>query len=51
MSTSRDHRVSPETEQAEASASRFAAIDATRGALPGVYGEHYLEELREEWPA
>lgn len=50
MSTSRPHHVSTETEQVEASASRRAAIDETRGALPGVYAEHYLEELRREWP-
>lgn len=39
------------SEQAEASASRLAAIDETHGALPGVYGENYLDELRAEWPS
>jgi hypothetical protein len=26
-------------------------INATSGALTGVYGSDYLEELREDWPA
>lgn len=39
------------SERVESSASRRAAIDETHGALPEVYGENYLEELRPEWPA
>ncbi|GAA0651389.1 hypothetical protein GCM10010174_88930 [Kutzneria viridogrisea] len=31
--------------------SRAAAVAETAGALTGLYGEHYLAELREEWPA
>jgi hypothetical protein len=29
---------------------RRAAVEATSGALSGVYGPDYLEELREDWP-
>lgn len=39
------------SERAEGSASRLAAIDETHGAFPGVYGENYLEELRQDWSA
>jgi hypothetical protein len=28
-----------------------AALDRTSGALTGLFGEGYLEELREDWPA
>ncbi len=31
-------------------AARGSAIDRTRGALTGAYGEGYLAELREDWP-
>jgi len=30
---------------------RLAALRAHSGALTGAYGEHYLERLRQEWPA
>lgn len=30
---------------------RRAAVMATSGVLTGVYGEDYITELREEWPA
>jgi len=30
--------------------SRRQAIEATAGALAGVFGPDYLEELREDWP-
>ena len=29
---------------------RQQAIDETTGALAGVFGPNYLEELREDWP-
>ncbi len=32
-------------------AERRAAVDRTNGALTGMYGEGYLRQLREEWPA
>ncbi len=38
-------------ERADAGTSRLAAIDATHGVFPGLYGENYLEELRRDWPA
>jgi len=30
---------------------RERSIDATAGALAGVFGPNYLHELREDWPA
>lgn len=30
---------------------RLRAIDRTAGSLTGSYGDRYLEELREDWPA
>jgi len=30
---------------------REQSIDATAGALAGVFGPNYLHELREDWPA
>ena len=30
---------------------RCAALVRTSGALTGLFGEGYLEELREDWPA
>lgn len=30
---------------------RLAALREHSGALTGTYGPHYLERLREEWPA
>ena len=30
---------------------RLDALRAHSGALTGAYGEHYLERLRQEWPA
>jgi hypothetical protein len=30
---------------------RRAALARTSGALTGLFGEGYLEELREDWPA
>jgi hypothetical protein len=30
---------------------RLAAIQRSSGALSGVYGNDYLEELREDWPS
>lgn len=30
---------------------RLEALRAHSGALTGAYGEHYLEGLRQEWPA
>ena len=30
---------------------RLDALRANSGALTGAYGEHYLERLRQEWPA
>jgi hypothetical protein len=29
---------------------RRQAVEETSGALPGVFGADYLEELREDWP-
>ena len=29
---------------------RQQAIDETSGAMAGVFGSNYLEELREDWP-
>jgi hypothetical protein len=30
---------------------RRDAVERTAGALKGVYGENYLAQLREDWPA
>jgi hypothetical protein len=38
-------------ERATADDARGQAIDATAGALPGVFGPEYLHELRDDWPA
>lgn len=36
--------------QGEARGARLKAIEATSGALTGLYGPGYLDELRAEWP-
>lgn len=36
--------------RAERKRHRLAVLEAHRGRLDGVYGEGYLEELREDWP-
>ena len=36
---------------AEAAAERREALRRTSGLLTGVYGQGYLEELRQDWPA
>ena len=38
-------------EQQRSAAARRAALARTSGALTGLYGEGYLERLREDWPA
>jgi hypothetical protein len=38
-------------DRAAADDAREQAIDATAGALAGVFGPDYLRELREDWPA
>ena len=38
-------------EDEQATSRRAADIEATRGALAGVYGPDYLSELRADWPA
>jgi hypothetical protein len=38
-------------DRAAADDARQHAIDATSGALAGVFGSNYLRELREDWPA
>lgn len=38
-------------DQGAAENARDQSIDATAGALAGVFGPHYLTELREDWPA
>jgi hypothetical protein len=38
-------------DRAAADDAREQAIDATAGALAGVFGPEYLHELREDWPA
>jgi hypothetical protein len=38
-------------ERATADDAREQAIDATAGALAGVFGPAYLHELRDDWPA
>ena len=40
-----------EREHLHASTRRAADIEATKGALAGVYGPDYLAQLREDWPA
>ena len=39
-----------EQEQATASESRAAIIEATSGKYRGVFGPHHLADLRREWP-
>lgn len=43
------HAVAGHREQV--ASDRRGAVARTSGALTGVYGEGYLPELREEWPA
>ena len=38
-------------EDEQATSRRAADIEATKGALAGVYGPDYLSELRADWPA
>jgi hypothetical protein len=38
-------------EDGQAASRRAADIQATKGALAGVYGPDYLSELRADWPA
>ena len=38
-------------EQGRLVGNRREAVARTAGALTGVYGEDYLDRLREEWPA
>jgi hypothetical protein len=38
-------------DRATAEDAREQSIDATAGALAGVFGPNYLHELREDWPA
>jgi len=38
-------------EDEQATTRRAADIEATKGALAGVYGPDYLSELRADWPA
>jgi hypothetical protein len=38
-------------DRAAADDAREKAIDATAGALAGVFGPEYMHELREDWPA
>ncbi|MGQ0841655.1 hypothetical protein [Actinokineospora sp.] len=47
------HRLIAEGHRAlrESADARRAAVADTAGAGTGAYGEHYLAELREEWPA
>jgi hypothetical protein len=44
------HRASLQT-QDERLRRRREAVRTHSGALTGVYGPHYLEEFREDWPA
>jgi hypothetical protein len=44
------HRVAVEQQRLHV-AERRAAVRRTGGALTGIYGEGYLTELREDWPA
>lgn len=37
--------------EGEAAARRRAAVARTSGALTGLYGPDYLDELRRDWPA
>jgi hypothetical protein len=37
-------------DRAKANDAREQSIDATAGALAGVFGPDYLRELREDWP-
>jgi hypothetical protein len=37
-------------DQAAADQTRRQAVEATAGALAGVFGPDYLRELREDWP-
>jgi hypothetical protein len=37
-------------DHAEAENIRLRAVEATSGALAGVFGPEYLTELREDWP-
>lgn len=39
-----------EQERTEAAHRRLAAIDATSGKYDDVFGDHYLEQLRRDWP-
>lgn len=38
-------------QQASVVRERRAAVTRTSGALTGLYGEGYLDELRKDWPA
>jgi hypothetical protein len=38
-------------DRATAEDAREQSIDATAGALAGIFGPNYLHELREDWPA
>ncbi len=38
-------------EHEQGAACRAADIEATKGALAGVYGPDYLTRLRDDWPA
>lgn len=38
-------------EDEQATSRRAADIEATKGAVAGVYGPDYLRELRANWPA
>ena len=44
------HRALGETAQREV-AQRKAAVARTSGALTGLYGRNYLDDLRRDWPA
>lgn len=44
------HRVAQHAQE-ERRRRRLDALRAHSGALTGAYGDHYLERLRQEWPA
>jgi len=44
------HRAVVQSDEEELTARR-EAVARSRGALTGAYGEGYLRQLREEWPA
>jgi len=44
------HRAVVGLDQREATARRDS-IERTAGALTGLYGDEYMRELREDWPA